>query len=89
MLEPEGRPLGFLSKKRSPAETRYATYDQERLPLIRALEKCRRLLLTADVTAFTDRRALQRLLKLADKSIRRRVARWLIFFSDFQNLKVF
>ena len=87
MLEQEGIPLGFLSKKMSPAEMRYATYDQELF--IRALEKWRRLLLTADVTAFTDHRALQYLLKLkADKPIRGRVARWLIFPSDFQNLKI-
>ena len=89
VLEQEGRPLGFLSKKMSPAEMRYAAYDQELLALIRALEKWRRLLLTADVTAYTDHRALQYLLKLkADKFIRGRVARWFIFLSDFQNLKI-
>ena len=68
---------------------RYATYDQELLALIRALEKWRRLLLMADITAFTDHRALQYLLKLkTDKPIGWRVARWLTFLSDFQSLKV-
>lgn len=89
VLEQEGRPLGFLRKKMSPAEIRNATYDQELLALNRALEKWRRLLLTADVTAFTDQRAIQYLLKLnADKPIRGRIASWLIFLSDFQNLKI-
>ena len=70
VLEQEGRPLGFLSKKVSPAEMGYATYDQELLAPIRALEKWRRLILTGDVTAFTYQRALQYLLKLkADKPI--------------------
>ena len=59
LLEQEGRPVGFLSKKMSPAEMRCATCDQKLLALIRALEKWRRLLLTADVTAQTDHRALQ------------------------------
>lgn len=76
----EGRPLGFLSKKTSPADMRYATYDQELLALIRALGKCRKLLLIADGTSF-------RKLK-ADKPIRGRAARWLIFPSDFLNLEV-
>ena len=69
--EQEGRPLGFLSKKMSPAEMRYATCDQELLALIRALEKRRGLLLAEDVTAYTDYWVLQYLLKLkADKPIR-------------------
>ena len=77
VLERQGRPLGFLSKKMSPAEMRYAAYDQELLALIRALEKWRRLLITADVTTLTDQRGLQYLLKLnAEKPIRGRVARW-------------
>lgn len=73
----------------SPAEMRNATYDEELLALIRALDKYRRLLPTADVTAFAHHRALQCLLKLkADKPARGQVARWLLFPSDFQNLKI-
>lgn len=89
VLEQEGKPLGFLSKKMSPAEVRYATYDQELLALIRALEKWRQLLLTADVTVYTDHRALQYLLTLkGSKPIRGRIARWMLFLSDFQKLKI-
>lgn len=52
------------------------------------LERRRRLLLTDDVTAYTDYGALQYLRKLkADKPIRGRVAKCLFFLSDFQNLK--
>ena len=89
VLEQDGKPLGFLSKKMSPAEQRYSTYDQELLALIRALEKWRRLLLTADVTVYTDHRALQYLQQVkGDKYVRGRIARWLIFLADFQNLKI-
>lgn len=89
VLEQEGKPLGFLSKKMTPAEQRYSTYDQELLAIIRALEKWRRLLLSADVTVYTDHRALQYLQQArGDKYVRGRVARWLIFLADFQNLKI-
>ena len=77
MLPREGRAL------------QVAVYDQELLALVRALEKWRRLLITADVTAYTDHRGLQYLLDLrANKQIKPRVARWLEFLADFQNLRI-
>ena len=89
VLEQDGKPLGFMSKRMTPTEERYSTYDQELLAVIRALEKWRRLLLTADVTVYTDHRALQYLQRIkGDKYVRGRVARWLIFLADFQNLKI-
>ena len=44
VLEQDGKPVGFMSKKMSDAEQRYATYDQELLALVRALEKWKPLL---------------------------------------------
>ena len=89
VLEQEGKPIGYLSKKLTPTEMRYAVYDQEFLAVIAALTKWRTLLLPADVTVYTDHRALQYLLKLkADKPVKGRVARWLDFLADFQNLRV-
>ena len=41
VLEQANRPVGFLSKKLAPAETRYATYDKKLLAMVRALEKWR------------------------------------------------
>ena len=71
------------------AEQWYSVYDQELLALISALQKWRRLLLLADVTAYTDHRALQYLLQSkGDKPARAREARWWDFLADFQNLKV-
>lgn len=39
VLEQEGRPLGFLSKQMNLAEMGSATYDQDLLALIHAVEK--------------------------------------------------
>lgn len=89
VLEQEGKPLGYLSKRMTPAEMRYATYDQEFLAVVTALLKWRTLLLASKVTVYTDHRALQYILKLkADKPVRGRVARWIDFLADFQNLKI-
>ncbi|CDJ46488.1 OSJNBa0042F21.10 protein, related [Eimeria brunetti] len=89
ILEQNGKPLGFMSMKMSPAEQRYSVYDQELLALTRALQKWRQLLLVATVTAYTDHKALQYLMKMkTTKPIRPRVARWLEFLMDFQDLKV-
>ena len=71
------------------APTRYPIYDQKMLALISALIKWRRLLMPAEVPAYTDHRALQYLFKLkADKPVRAREARWWDFLADFQGLKV-
>ena len=89
VLEQEGKPLGFLSQKMKPVEMRYSTYDQELLALITALLKWRTLLMVAKVTAYTDHRALQYLNQAkAEKPVRGRVARWLDFLADFQNLTI-
>ncbi|KAL8444269.1 hypothetical protein Emed_006312 [Eimeria media] len=89
VLEQENKPLGFLNKRMNDTEMRYAIYDQELLALIRALEKWRRLLLRAHVTAFTEHQGLQYLLKLrGDKPVRGRVARWLDFLADFEHLQI-
>ncbi|KAL8439011.1 hypothetical protein Efla_002420 [Eimeria flavescens] len=62
-LEQDGYSLGFLSKKMSEVEQPYAIYDQELLALDRALGRWRRLLLDAEVTAYTDHRGSQYLLQ--------------------------
>lgn len=64
VLEQGDKPLKFLSRKTTPAERRYPVYDQELLALTAALGKWRTLLLRADVTEYTDHRALQYLLKI-------------------------
>ncbi|KAL8442273.1 hypothetical protein Emed_007349 [Eimeria media] len=48
VLEQDNKPLGFLTKRLSDAEMRYSTYDQELLAIVRALERWRHLLITAE-----------------------------------------
>lgn len=89
VLEQQGKPVGFLSLKLSPAEQRYCVYDQELLALIAALAKWRYLLLTASVTAYTDHQALTHLQRLkGDKPLKGRTARWLDFLAELQDLKI-
>ena len=89
VLEQDGKPIGFLSQKLSEAEIKYSTYEQELLAVIRALEKWRQLLITAETTVYTDHQALQYLTKLnADKPIRGKIARWLSFLDLFQRLSI-
>ncbi|KAL8439057.1 hypothetical protein Efla_007548 [Eimeria flavescens] len=87
VLEQDGKPLGFLSKKMREFEQRYAIYDQELLALVTALERWRRLLLHVEVTVYRDQRVLQYLLHLkGHKPVRSRVARWLEYLADFGRL---
>ncbi|KAL8435928.1 hypothetical protein Efla_003588 [Eimeria flavescens] len=76
-------------KKLSEVEQQYAIYDQKLLALVRALERRRRLLLHAEVTAYTDHRGLQYLLQHeGDKPVKGRLARWLEFSADFDRLTI-
>ena len=89
VLEQDGNPIGFLSQKLTDTEMRYSTYEQELLAVIRALERWRHLLMTAETTIYTDHQALQYLMQLkADKPIRGKIARWLSFLDLFQNLTI-
>ncbi|KAL8440745.1 hypothetical protein Emag_007764 [Eimeria magna] len=89
VLEQDNKPLGFMSKRMTDTEMRYAAYDQELLALIRALEKWRRLLLRAHVTAYTDHQGLQYLLKLrGGKPVQGFVGKWLDFLADLKHLKI-
>ncbi|KAL8428349.1 hypothetical protein ACSSS7_007290 [Eimeria intestinalis] len=65
LLQQEGRPLAFLSKKMNYAKIKYSAYKQELLALITALHKRQHLLRPVVVTAYTDNRSLQHLLTLS------------------------
>ena len=89
VLEQDGKPLGFLSQRLTETEMKRSVFDLELLAVVRALEKWRYLLATANVTVYTDHQALQFLNQLkTDKPIRKRLARWLDFLADFQQLHI-
>ncbi|KAJ9508332.1 hypothetical protein QJQ45_011839 [Haematococcus lacustris] len=59
VLMQDGRPIAYTSRKMSPAETRYATGEQELLGIIRAVREWRCYLDGAvDVTILTDHNPL-------------------------------
>ncbi|KAL8269845.1 hypothetical protein Esti_006229 [Eimeria stiedai] len=85
VLEQDGKPLGFLSKRVSDAQMRYSTYDHELLAIVRALERWQHFLIAAEVTVYADQQALQYLTKLpCDRRIRGRLARWVDLLADVQ-----
>lgn len=81
------RPVAFLSKKMSPAETNYEIYDKELLAIVRAFEEWRPELAGTDdtVTVLTDHKGLEYF--KTKKQLNRRQMRWAEFLSEF-NFKV-
>jgi len=89
VLEQEGKPLSFMSKKMSPVQMRYSVYDQELLALVTALDKWKHLLRPAKVTVFTDHKALEYLQQIkAEKPMRGKTARWLDLLADYQDMTI-
>jgi len=89
VLEQEGAPIGFLSKKFNEAQMKYSTYNQELLAMVTALKKWQHLLAPAEVTAFTDHQALKHLLSLKAAELPRGMqARWLDFLAEFPGLTI-
>jgi len=88
VLEQDGKPLGFLSKKMNPAQQKYSTYNQELLALLTALKRWEYLLRAADVTAFTDHQSLQHLGNIKAACPHRGMqARWVDQLGEYPNLK--
>jgi len=81
------RPVCFMSKKLSPAQSRYSTFDRELLAVYLGVEKCRPYLEGKPFTIFTDHKPL--LAGFAARADRTpRQARHLAYISEFStNLK--
>lgn len=52
------RPIAFFSRKLSPAETKYSTYDRELLAVYATLQRFAYLLEGRSFTIYTDHRPL-------------------------------
>jgi len=85
----EGRPIGYYSRKLSPAEKSLTIYEKEMLALVSAAEYWRHRLIGAPVVYYVDNRALS--LVKANKLENPRVARWVtrlaVFGLDMQLLR--
>ncbi|KAJ9519233.1 hypothetical protein QJQ45_017889 [Haematococcus lacustris] len=83
VLMQDGRPIAYTSKKMSPAETRYATGEQELLGIIRAVREWRCYLDGAvDVTILTDHNPLIYL--QTQPNLSRRQVRWMEELSRYK-----
>lgn len=75
------RPAGFHSRKFSPAQMNYTTFEQELLAVIEALMKWEDKLVGRPFTVATDHCALEHFSTLSDLS--RRLSRWMMFLQRF------
>ena len=80
------RPIGFMSRKLIPAETRYPVHDRELLAIVRGLQAFRHIIDGAKVTVITDHSALTHF--FTQPHLTSRQLRWSLFLSQFNvNLK--
>ncbi|KAJ9521151.1 hypothetical protein QJQ45_022858 [Haematococcus lacustris] len=83
VLMQDGRPVAYTSRKMSPAETRYATGEQELLGIIRAVREWRCYLDGAvDVTILTDQNPL--IYPQTQPNMSRRQVRWMEELSRYK-----
>lgn len=76
-------PLGFYSKKLSPTESRYSTFDRELLAIYRSIKFFRHMLEGRDFTVFTDHKPLEYAFKQKLEKASPRQARHLSYISEF------
>jgi hypothetical protein len=81
ILEQDGKPVAFVSKRLSAAETNYSIRDKELLAVTHALRQFRVYLLGAPFTVSTDHESLKYL--LSQKELTGRLARWAESLADF------
>ena len=77
------RPVAFFSKKHSPAEINYETYDKELMAIVRAFEEWRAELEGAafPIQVISDHKNLEYF--MTTKQLSRRQARWSEYLSRF------
>ena len=83
VLEQDGRPVCYESRKLSPAERNYAIHERELLAVVHALRTFRHYLEGCkQFTLFTDHESLQYLFR--QKELSRRQVGWMEVLSDYQ-----
>ena len=85
VLEQDGVPVAFESKKMGPREQFLPAYESELLAIVYALTKWKQVIGTRPVTVETDHATLGRM--LTQKQVTTRLGYWLDKLADF-NLKV-
>lgn len=75
-------PVYYMSKKTTPAEQKYSSYELEVLAIVEAVKKFRVYLLGISFKIITDCSAFQK--TLAKKDLTPRVARWALLLEEYQ-----
>lgn len=78
-------PVYFMSKKTTPAERNYSSYELEVLAIVEALKKFRVYLLGTPFKVVTDCSAFEKTMQ--KKDLVTRVARWVLLLSEY-NYKI-
>ena len=79
----EIRPLSFFSRKLSPTESRYSTFDKELLAVFAAVKKWRDIISTNNTTVLTDHKPIIGAFKSNKSRLSDRQQRHLSFISKF------
>ena len=76
------RPIGYYSRRLTPAEMNYHTYDRELLAVKETLMAFRHLLLGIKISIKTDHQSIRQLYSQSSELMGRRL-RWLCFLNEF------
>ncbi|GBO22891.1 Transposon Tf2-9 polyprotein [Araneus ventricosus] len=74
-------PIHYMSKKTSPQEEKYSSYELEVLAIIEALKKFRNYLVGSKFRIITDCSAFQK--TMSKTQLTPKIARWALFLEDF------
>lgn len=75
-------PVFYLSSKTTDAESRYTSYEQEVLAVVRALKKLRVYLLGIKFVIYTDCQAFNQTMKKRDLCAK--IARWALLLGEYE-----
>lgn len=75
-------PIHYMSRKTSPQEEKYSSYELEVLAIVAALKKFRHYLVGTKFKIFTDCQAFQR--TMTKKELPPRIARWAMMLEDYE-----
>ena len=80
VIEQEGRPLAYYSRKLTPAQSKYTTGEQELLSIVETLKEFRNILFGYNITVYTDHMNLVHNTVLMSSD---RIMRWRLLLEEY------